>query len=150
PYRIFRSAEAVIPVSGSTLLNAQGAAIRGFSGLHGWMSAAEAAWNANAGHGDAGLAHRGNHRNGFVAHFPLAPLRVVYAASGAIPAACLVRQSRTVAEHGLYWSAVATEDEGHYLVAVLNSETTRVATRELHARGLWGTRQIDKVVFTLP
>jgi hypothetical protein len=150
PYRIFRTTEGVIPVSGTTVLDAQGAARHGFAGLHGWMSAAEALWDTNAGHGHITLTGRWNRHDGLAAQFPLAPLRVVYAASAEIPAACLVRGSPAVVEHGVYWSEVATEDEGRFLVAVLNSETTRLAVRELHARGLGGTRHIDKVVFTLP
>ena len=114
------------------------------------MSAAEAVWDANAERRDMTLTERWNHRNALAAQFPLAPLRVVLAASGAIPAACLVRQSPAVIEHGLYWFEVATEDEGRYLLAVFNSETTRTVVRELLARGQWGAPHFDKVVFTLP
>jgi hypothetical protein len=150
PYRILRPPEGVIPVSGSTLLDAKGAASRGFAGLQGWMSAAEVVWQANAQRDDLALTDRWNQNGGLAGQFPLAPLRVTYAVAGAIPAACLVRQSRAVIEHGVYWAAVATEDEGRYLAAVLNSATTRVAIRELRARGLWGARLADQIVFTLP
>ena len=151
PFCLLSPPEGVIPVVGSTVLDAQGAADHGFAGLNGWMAAAEAVWDANSSErGEMTLTDRWNGRNALAAQFPLAPLRVVLAASGAIPAACLVRQSRAVIEHGLYWFKVATEDEGRYLLAVLNSETTRVVVEELLARGQWGAPQFDKVVFTLP
>ena len=39
--------EGVVPVTPQgTVLDAEAAANRGFSGLHGWMSDAEAIWNA--------------------------------------------------------------------------------------------------------
>jgi hypothetical protein len=150
PFRLLSPPEGVIPVVGSTVLDAQGAAISGFAGLKGWMAAAEAVWDANAQRSDMTLTDRLNYQNALAAQFPLAPLRVVYAASGAIPAACLIRQSPAVVEHGLYWSEVATEDEGRYLLSVFNSETTRTVVKELLARDLWGARNFDKVVFTLP
>jgi hypothetical protein len=122
---------------------------RGFSGLHGWMAAAEAVWKAHAESGTMTLIERWNYHNELGAQFPVGPLRVVYAASGTIPAACLLRTSSAVIEHALYWSRVAAEMEGLYLVAILNSETARSRTAGLQSRGQWGARHFDKVVFTL-
>ncbi len=150
PFRVLSPPEGVIPVAGSTVLDAQAAAARGFAGLQGWMSAAEAAWDANSERDGMKLTDRWNHHDALAAQFPLAPLRVILAASGAIPAACLIRRSPAVIEHGLCWSAVATEDEGRYLLAVFNSETTRTVVRELLARDQWEAPYFDKVVFTLP
>ncbi len=84
------------------------------------------------------------------AQFPLSPLRVVYAASGTIPAACILRESPTVIEHKLYWSSVEEEREALYLVAILHSETARSHTAQLQSSGQWGARDFDKVIFTLP
>jgi hypothetical protein len=150
PFWVFRPPEGVIPVVRSTVLDAQGAADRGFAGLKGWMSAAESLWDANSERGSMTLTNRWNYHNALAAQFPLAPLRVILAASGAIPAACMIRQSPAVIEHGLYWSEVATEDEGRFLLAVFNSETTRIVVRELLARDHRGAHHFDKVVFTLP
>jgi predicted RNA methylase len=151
PYRVFQAFEGVVPVTpDGTVLDAQLAVNRGFSGLHGWMSAAEKVWNANAESGGMKLVERWNYHNELGAQFPLRPLRVIYAASGTIPAACLLRASDGVIEHAIYWSAVSTEAEGQYLIAILNSETARARVAALQARGQWGARHFDKVVFTLP
>ncbi len=48
PFRLLSPPEGVIPVVGSTVLDAQGAADHGFAGLNGWMAAAEAVWDANS------------------------------------------------------------------------------------------------------
>jgi hypothetical protein len=151
PYRVFRAFEGVVSVTmDGAVLDAQAAANRGYSGLHGWMTAAEAVWNANAESGTMKLVERWNYHNELGAQFPMAALRVVYAASGTIPAACLLRASSAVIEHKLYWSAVANESEALYLAAILNSETVRSRTAGLQSRGQWGARDFDKVVFTLP
>ncbi len=114
------------------------------------MTAAEAVWNDNAESGTMKLVERWNYHNELGAQFPIGPIRVVYAASGTIPAACLLRESEAIVEHGLYWSNVSTEAEGSYLTAILNSETVRARVAALQARGQWGARHFDKVVFTLP
>jgi hypothetical protein len=80
---------------------------------------------------------------------PLAPVRVVYAASGTQPAAAVLRGGVGVVEHKLYWAAVA-EDEARFLAAILNSETARSCVAHLQSRGQWGARDFDKVVFELP
>jgi hypothetical protein len=76
--------------------------------------------------------------------------RRLYAASGTIPAACVLRASTAVIEHKLYWSSFVDENEALYLTAVLNSETARSRIAALQSRGQWGARDFDKVLFTLP
>lgn len=150
PYRIFQPFEAVIPATGKgELLDSEAAANRGFDGLHGWMSKAETEWNANAESGTMPLIGRWNYHNELGAQFPLAPLRVVYAASGMNPAACVVTNSAVI-EHGIYWSAVETETEARFLVAIFNSETARARGEALQSRGQFGARHFDKVMFNLP
>ncbi|MFD2181050.1 N-6 DNA methylase [Rhodoplanes azumiensis] len=150
PYRVFNPFEAVVPVlNDGTVLDAAAAANRSFLGLHSWMSAAERSWNTHAAHETMTLAGRWNYHNELGAQFPIAPLRVVYAKAGTLPAACVVR-GREVIDHMLYWTAPATEDEAHYLVAILNSETSRSRIAALQARGQWGARHFDKVMFNLP
>lgn len=84
------------------------------------------------------------------AQFPIAPLRVVYGASGTLPAAAFLADPRGIVEHTLYWTGVDSELEGHYLLAILNSETARKLAEGLQARGQWGARHFDKVMLSLP
>jgi SAM-dependent methyltransferase len=155
PYRVFRPFEGVVPATADgTVLHAETAARHGHAGLHGWMAAAEAIWSGNAGGGPGPdskmtLTGRWNFHNELGAQFPMPPLRTLYAKAGSVPAACLVRD-RSVIDHMLYWSAPASESEGHYLASILNSETARRRSASLQARGQWGARHFDKVMFTLP
>jgi len=150
PYRLFRPFEGVVPVTTEgAILDADGAANRGYAGLHGWMAAAEAIWKENSDNGSMTLINRWNFHNELGAQFPMLPLRVVYAKAGTLPAACLVRD-QSVIDHKLYWSAPASNNEGYYLISVLNCETVRKRTESLQSRGQWGARDFDKVVFTLP
>jgi len=75
---------------------------------------------------------------------------IVFAASGTMPAAAIVNIERSVIEHALYWLRPKSKDEAAYLCTILNSETTRRAVERIQARGQWGARHFDKVVFTLP
>jgi hypothetical protein len=150
PYRVFRPFEGVVPVTEQgAVLDAQAAANRGLSGLHGWMAAAETVWN---GHRPSpiSLIQQFDYYGKLTAQFPLPSIRVIYAASGTIPAACVLRRSQAVIEHAVYWAAVSSEAEGLYLIAILNSETARARVAALQARGQWGARHFDKVLFTLP
>jgi hypothetical protein len=150
PFRLFRPFEGVIPVNGDgSVLDAKKVADRGYRGIIGWMQAAEKRWNESA-YSDLTLVQRWNYHNELGAQFPVAPFRVVYAASGTLPAACVIRDSRAVIEHKLYWARVEHEEEGHYLSAVLNSETVRKQIAGLQSRGQFGARDFDKVNFTLP
>jgi hypothetical protein len=151
PYRMWRPFEGVVPVTAQgAVLDAEAAANRGYSGLQGWMTAAEAIWDANAESGSMKLVDRWNYHNELGAQFPIPHLRVVYAASGTIPAACLLRGSTAAIEHAIYWAQIFSESEGHYLAALLNSETARARIASIQARGQWGARHFDKVMFTLP
>jgi predicted RNA methylase len=150
PYRVWRPFEGVVPVTKEgAVLDAEAAANRGFNGLRGWMTAAEATWNQNAESGNMKLVGRWNYHNELGAQFPLRPLRVVYAKAGTLPAACLVR-STAVIDHMLYWSAQENEAAASYLTAVLNSETSRLRIASIQSKGQWGARHFDKVMFTLP
>jgi hypothetical protein len=151
PYRVFRPFEGVAPLTGTGfVLNAEAAANRGFGGLHGWMRKAEATWKENAESGAMTLIGRWNYHNELGAQFPIAPIRVIYAKAGTLPAACVLRQPKAVIDHMLYWASPASEDEARYLAAILNSETARARAAHFQARGQWGARHFDKVMFNLP
>ncbi len=150
PYRVWRPFEGVVPVTAEgTILNAEAAANRGYAGLHGWMSAAEGVWNESRP-SEISLIQQFDYYGKLSVQFPIPHLRVVYAASGTIAAACLLRGSDAVIEHAIYWAQVSSESEGLYLAALLNAETTRARVATMQARGQWGARHFDKVMFNLP
>jgi hypothetical protein len=150
PYRVWRPFEGVVPVTAQgAVLDAQAAANRGYASLHGWMCAAEAIWNEHRP-SEISLIQQFDYYGKLSAQFPIPRLRVVYAASGTIPAACVLRGSHAVIEDAIYWGQVSIEGEGLYLAALLNSETARFRVAALQARGQWGARHFDKVMFNLP
>lgn len=149
PYRVFRSFEGVIPVtSRGSVVDARAAADHGYMGLNGWMAAAEAVWNRD-GPGRMSFVEQLDYYGKLKAQFPIAPLRVVYAKAGTLPASCIVRNS-SVIDHKLYWARADSLAEARYLTAVLNSETARRRAEGFQSRGQWGARDFDKVMFNLP
>lgn len=151
PYRVFRPMEAVLPVTKTgEMLDAQGAANRGFSELNGWMTDAEKLWTDHRRSNKFTLVELFDYFGQLTAQFPVRPLRVVYTASGTLPAACVLFNSEAVIEHKLYWTSVSAKNEAYYLVGLLNSETSRSRVASLQSRGQWGARDFDKVMFTLP
>lgn len=149
PYRLFRPFEGVVPVTRSgSVLDAQSAGNRGFSGLHAWMQVAESVWNSHRTSKES-LAEQFNHHGKLTSQFPIANLRVVYSKAGTLPAACIIR-SDAVVDHKLYWYAPSSDAEALYLLAILNSEAARLRTAARQSRGQWGARDFDKVIFTLP
>jgi hypothetical protein len=151
PYRVFMPFECVMPVDeAGAILDAAMALDRGFDQLAMWMRKAEAAWESNRSSDRYRLTELFDYFGQLTAQFPLAPLRVIYAASGTQPAAAVLKDSGAVIEHKLYWCAPASLGEASYLAAILNSETARERTAKYQSRGQWGARDFDKVVFNLP
>jgi hypothetical protein len=150
PFRLFRPLEGVIPVSAEgKMLNADAAANRGKSGLAGWMGQAEHVWESNK-KAEVTLVGQFDYCGKLESQFPIAPIRVVYAKAGTLPAAAIVQDARAVIDHVLYWAAVTDRGEGLYLASILGSETARKKIELLQARGQWGARHFDKVMFKLP
>ncbi len=152
PWRIFRPFEGVIPVDPQdhAVLDAESAANRGFAGLNEWMRKAEALWMSHRSEStQLSLTEQLDYYGKLSSQFPIPSLRVVYAKAGQWPASCLVRDTRTVLDHMLYWYEPQSEDEGYYLVALLNSEEVRQRIAHMQSRGQWGARHFDKVFFNL-
>jgi hypothetical protein len=150
PYRVFRPFEGIVPITASGLvLDAEAAANRGYGGLHDWMRKAESVWDSNK-HSDMTLVQRFDYFGLLSAQFLLAPLRVVYTKAGTLPVACILRKADFVIENLCYWAALDSDDEARYLAAILNSETARARAAQYQARGQWGARHFDKVMFNLP
>ncbi len=149
PYRVWRPFEGVVPVTAQgEVLDAEAAANRGYTALHGWMSAAETIWNSFRP-SEISLVDQFNYYGKLSVQFPIPQVRVAYAKAGTLPAACLVRDEAII-DHMLYWTSPRNESEGYYLAAILNSETSRGRVAEMQSRGQWGARHFDKVMFNLP
>ena len=151
PYRVFRPFEAVIPVTEKgEVIDAATALDRGYDRLAGWMRKAEKVWRENAESGDMTLVGRWNYHNELGAQFPAGATRLLYSASGSQPASVVLDANPAVVEHGLYWADFGSLLEARYLSTILNSETARRRAVAYQARGQFGARHFDKVIFNLP
>jgi SAM-dependent methyltransferase len=148
PFRLLEPITTIIPWRDG-LLDSTAAQRVGEARLAGWLAKAERLWKTQ-GRSSMTLMERWNYNGGLDSQFPIASVRVVYAASGTLPAAATLFDARSTVEHKLYWAAVGGIDEARYLCAVLNSETSRERVAHLQSRGQWGARDFDKVIFELP
>lgn len=139
----------VVPSTGTgVVLPSNGDKIGAYPGLATWMRAAEDLW-VEHGNSSMSLAEQIDHMGKLTQQVPMPALRVVYAASGMHLSAALVTDSRAFVEHSAYWAAVSSENEGHYLVGILNTPTLTELVRPLMSYGK-DERHIDKAVWKLP
>ena len=132
-----------------SLLTSASAQIRGHTRLSEWLGKIEALWRGN-GSDKRTFAEQLDFFEQLSSQFPIAKLRVIYGKAGTNPAAVMLRDRKVVIDHMLYWAEVDTIEEGRYLTAILNSETTRKKVEHWQAQGQWGARHFDKVMFNLP
>jgi hypothetical protein len=150
PFRLTRPFEVALPIlEDGRILTAELALSTGYPYLASRTREIERLW-ADTGKDRYLFTKHIDYMRQLTGQFPIRPLRVVFAASGTLPAACVIRDDRAVVEHILYWAAPETETEAHYLTAILNSETARDRAARYQARGQWGARHFDKVMFNLP
>ena len=149
PFRIGCELESVIPVHHGTMLDSVSASNMGATGLSRWLQACEDIWRKH-GEGTRTFAEHLDYFAQLTSQFPLATLRMVYAKSGKEPTAAVLENSPATLDHKLYWAEASTPEEARYLVAILNSETARRRVEQWQAKGQWGARDFDKVMFNLP
>ncbi|MBV8055084.1 MAG: N-6 DNA methylase [Deltaproteobacteria bacterium] len=145
PYRLLEPVEAVIPWdSRDGLLDSPKAHSRGYTNLADWLREAEKLWDTH-GPGRFSLSEQLDYYGKLAAQFPPPNIRVLYAASGTLPAAAILTDESGVIEHGLYWAAESMY-EAQYLIALLNSEALRAKIAAQQSRGQWGPRHFDKLL----
>jgi SAM-dependent methyltransferase len=151
PFRVLSPILAVIPWDehSGNMLDSTEAQARGYAHLASWLQRAEHLWSQHSSRRRT-LKEQCDYYGQLSAQFPATPLRIAYGASGTIPAAVLISDPRGIIEHSLYWAAVQTEQEGHYLLSILNSNVSRSLAQHLQSRGQWGARHFDKVLLSLP
>lgn len=160
PYRLLQTFEGAIPYDEDqglvTPARAEALAddpkiLKSFEAITRWLATAEKAWEE--GRSDSTqltLSEQLDYYGKLSAQFPIATIRVVYATSGTLPAATILRDKRAIVDSGAYWSIPNSEEEANYLAAVLNSDAARAAAEKFQARGQFGARHFHKVMFNLP
>jgi hypothetical protein len=156
PFRLLSTSLAVLAVDGKGRAITEGQArIEGAPGLADWLGRTGALWAANAAKGRDGapkmtLWQQLDYRRKLTGQFPVPPLRVVYAASGTLMAACTVSDARAVVEHQAYWAPARDEEEARYLCAVLNADSLRDRIAAMQSKGQGGARHFDNLFWELP
>ncbi len=146
PYRLLQHIEAIIPWdSKAGLLDAAKAQQLGHTHLADWLKKAEGLWDKH-GRKRLTLSEQLDYFGKLAAQFPPPKIRVLYAASGTLPAAAILLEQRAIVEHKLYWAGVESFDEARYLLALLNSEFLRKKIVSFQSRGQWGARDFDKLL----
>lgn len=151
PFRVLSSVLGVIPYDQGRkdVLTAASAGARGFTRLAQWLSNVEALWEKH-GKGKSTFGQKVDFYRLLSKQFPLAQLRIVYSKSGTNPAATLIRDGTAIIDHKLYWMAAASENEGHYLTSIFNSEVARSRAEQWQSEGQFGKRDFDRAVLNLP
>jgi len=139
-----------------TVLTADELRRKGYREFAKWMHEAETIWNAaRKQKAEKQTVYEWLDYHGKLTVQNLSrPYLVLYNAAGTnISAAVLDRHSLPlpfVVEHKLYWAAFDTEEEAHYLAAILNSSVPNDEIKPFQSLGLMGERDIEKKVLELP
>ena len=156
PFRLLTPVVGVIPTDErGEVMDAKTAARAGFPNLAAWLRDSEAKWSTKAARKADGslqrtLSDRIDFHHGLRNQSPAPPIRVAYTKAGTLLAACLIDDPLPVVDHMAYWASARTRNEAHYLLAILNSEAVRTRVAAMQARGQWGARHFDKLVWELP
>ncbi len=102
PYRTTEPLLAVLPCTATQALSERGQ-LENYPDLATWWSNAEGVWLAQRSSERFSLFDQLNYQNKFAKQLPIAPLRVVYNASGMHVLAAKVTDRRAIIASGLYW-----------------------------------------------
>lgn len=147
PYRIQWPDKAVLPVADGKLLSAKDRA--NYPLLQKRWEAIEAVWDANKKTSKITLDDQIDWQGKLGRQVPTPPIRVVYSRSGNRIAAALCTDHTALIEQTLCWMPVRTTAEGHYLVAVLNSDVVASQIAAKQSKGLYGARDIVRLPWRL-
>ena len=75
--------------------------------------------------------------------------RIAYTQSGQ-PTAAVIRDNNAILDRKLYQTKCQSEDEAHYLLAVINSDELAMSAATFMTKGLYGARDFEKHGWKLP
>lgn len=151
PYRLLAPELVVLPIVDGNLLHGADPRIDAYPRLAAWWRDSEKLWRQHRSPStNLDLHERLNYQNTLTEQCPIAPVRIVYSASGNTLTAAHLGDVRAIIEHKLYWAACSSIGEARYLEAIFNSTTLTELVRPLQSRGLFGPRDFDMYVFRVP
>ena len=147
PYWQRTPLEAILPLRKGKVMRDE--EIEDHDGLRRWWQEARQLWDEH-GEGEHSLDQNIDHYRKLTSQFPIAPIRVVYGASGMHVTACRVTDPQAIVEHQLNWAAAQTIEEARYLCAVLNSVAVTKAVEPFMTSGKGGGRHINSYLWNVP
>ena len=147
PYWQRTPLEAILPMRKGKIMRDE--EIGDHDGLRRWWYEARQLWQQH-GKGAHTLDQNIDHYRKLTSQFPLAPIRVVYGASGMHVTACRVLDEQAIVEHQLNWAAARTIEEARYLCSALNSVAVTKAVEPFMTSGKGGGRHINSYLWRLP
>lgn len=151
PFRVRQHPSVVVPWHGGHLIAHDDPELDRFPGLAEWWRVSSDLWLEKRQETSTGsLEARADYKSALSDQFPIAPQRVVYAASGARLTATRVIDRRIVIEKSAYWIAVGNTQEAYYLLGLFNSSVLDEAVKPYQVVGIGGARHFDKNVFEVP
>jgi hypothetical protein len=160
PFGLLAPSTLVLPVTARDgalgMIKADAMSREGYRGFAKWMRDAEEIWaKKRADKADRQDAYQWLDYQGKLTAQNLSQrYLVLYNGDGMnVSATMFDRRSfplRFVVDRTVYWAALSTVDEAHYLTAVLNSQTVNLAIKPFQSRGLLGERHVHKKLLELP
>ena len=122
-----------------------------------WNNAAEMFREAHRGRAITELFDNLNHLNKLTSQLDYlqsaiaggGTIRVAYTQSGQ-PTAAVVRDNNAIVDRKLYQTICQSEDEAHYVLAVINSDKLATAATTFMTKGQYGARDFEKHGWKLP
>jgi hypothetical protein len=149
PFGVLAPRGVLVPIDDGKLLNRS--EINDFPDLASWWSVAEQMWDQNKSNADSSeLLERLDYLGQLSAQLPPAAHRVVYTKAGNNLAAARLSNSDAIIDQKLYWAPMASDNEARFVAALINSRVLAERTKPLQALGLFGPRDFDKAVFSVP
>ncbi|MGU3500876.1 ribonuclease H-like domain-containing protein [Mycobacterium sp. C31M] len=149
PFRTLAPDTFVLPLTPrGEVLDPGGSKIDAYQGLAKWMRTVDAVWREKSS-GKMSFAERLNYMNDLTNQLPAGPIRVVYPSAGMHVHAAIVSDPRIVIDYKLYWCAVSTNSEAHYLTGILNAPILTTLVRPLMSYGK-DERDVCKQIWKLP
>lgn len=150
PFRLLDPWLGIVTWDGTRLLDGSDPKIDLYPGLAEWWRKAEKLWDDNKTSASMTLLQRVDFRRGLSLQLPTSRYRVLYTGSGQYLAAALIEDMRAIIDHKLYWSTVASVEEGRYLTAMLSSGALTKLVTPMQSRGEHNPRDFDKQVWRVP
>lgn len=150
-FRTLKENMAIIPYN-KTVIDSNKAGQEGYTLLSSYLKEVEKLWKEHSTGNEMikTFKEQIDYRGKLTNQFPISSLRVVYTASGSNIAATLLKNSKAIIDSSLYWNKCSHEDEGMYLVGILNSSYLIDKIRSLQSTGLYGERHFHKHLLKPP